>query len=70
MDVDNRLKRHNAGYIQSTKAHSPWIVIHRELHSTRSEAMKREAWLKSSMGRKWISEFIKRLDETGLSVPL
>jgi putative endonuclease len=69
-DIDNRLQRHNAGYIRSTKAYRPWTLVHKELYLTRSEAMKRETWLKSSIGRKWIAEFIKKLEETGLSVPL
>ena len=68
--VENRLERHNAGFVRSTKAHRPWIIIHQEQYSTRSEAMKRERWLKSPSGRKWIEAFIDKLGETGLSVPL
>ena len=69
-NIDNRLKRHNAGYIRSTKAYCPWTLIHKEMYSTRSEALKREAWLKSPSGRRWVAEFMKKLEETGLSVAL
>ena len=69
-DVENRLGRHNAGYIRSTKAYRPWNLIHVEEYSTRSEAMKREIWMKSPSGRKWIGEIIEKWQGTGLSVPL
>jgi putative endonuclease len=69
-DIENRLDRHNAGYIRSTKAYRPWLVIHSEEYATRAEAVKREVWLKSFRGRKWISEFIEKRQEKGLSVPL
>jgi putative endonuclease len=69
-DIDNRLKRHNAGYIRSTKAYRPWILVHKELYSTRSDAMKRETWLKSPTGRKSIVKIIGKWQEKGLSVPL
>ncbi|MCX6120720.1 MAG: GIY-YIG nuclease family protein [Ignavibacteriales bacterium] len=64
-DIGTRLKRHNAGYIRSTKAYRPWTLIHKELYSTRAEAMKRE-----SSGRKLVAEFIENWHAQGLSVPL
>ncbi len=69
-DVNNRLNRHNAGFIRSTKAYRPWLMIHIEEYATRVEAMKRELWLKSPSGRKWIAEFMEKWQEKGLSVAL
>jgi putative endonuclease len=69
-DVGTRLKRHNAGFVRSTKAYRPWILVHKELYSTRSEAMKREMWLKSPIGRKLVAEFIENWQAQGLSIPL
>ncbi|MCX6120721.1 MAG: GIY-YIG nuclease family protein [Ignavibacteriales bacterium] len=69
-DVGTRLKRHNAGYIRSTKAYRPWILVRKELYSMRAEAMKRETWLKSPSGRKLVAEFIEKWQAQGLSVAL
>jgi hypothetical protein len=35
-------------------------MIHVEEYLTRAEAMKREVWMKSPSGRKWIAEFIEK----------
>jgi putative endonuclease len=69
-DIDNRLMRHNSGFVRSTKANRPWVLIHYEEYKSRAEAMKRELWLKSPSGRKWVAEFIKKWQESGLSVAL
>ena len=69
-EIENRIKRHNKGYVRSTKAYRLWILIRKELYSTRSEAMKRETLLKSPIGRKLIAKFIEEWQEKGLSVPL
>ncbi|MFH0780176.1 MAG: GIY-YIG nuclease family protein [Parcubacteria group bacterium] len=49
-----RLNRHNRGDYQFTKGHRPWKLIHVEDYSTRSEAIKREKFLKSGQGRRWL----------------
>jgi putative endonuclease len=67
-DIENRLMHHNSGFVRSTKAYRPWLMIHVEEYATRVEAMKRESWLKSPSGRKWIAGFIEKWQETGLSV--
>jgi len=56
-NIDERLRKHNKGKVKSTKIYRPWRVIYFETFCTRSEAMKRERWLKSGKGRdflKWI----------------
>jgi putative endonuclease len=54
-DLDNRLKRHNSdetGSMRYTyKQKGSWRLIYSEKHPTRSEAMKREKFLKSGQGR-------------------
>ena len=42
----------------TTKQKGPWKLIHSEEFSTRSEAMLREKWLKSGVGRDWIRQKI------------
>ena len=70
-NLDNRLSIHNSGKVKSTKAYKPWILIHSESFSSRSDAMKREKWFKSSAGRKKIAELIQIYFSTegnGLSI--
>ena len=62
--LQNRLGYHNAGKVRSTKAYAPWEMIYFEEHNSRSEAMKREKWLKTSQGRKLVkrilNEYLKK----------
>jgi len=50
-DLDHRLGQHNDGVTKSTKNRGPWEIVHREAFPARSEAMKREKFLKSGQGR-------------------
>jgi putative endonuclease len=56
-DLERRLKRHNSNEIGSMrytyKQKGTWRLIYSEEYSTRSEAMKREGYLKSGQGREW-----------------
>ena len=57
---ERRLKdEHNRGRVRYTKGRMPWELIYKESFLLRSEAMKREKFLKSGQGRKWISESLK-----------
>jgi len=55
-DIKRRLDEHNSGLCKSTKIGNNWRVVHLEKFPNRSEAMKREKWLKSGWGRKFIKE--------------
>ena len=57
-DLERRLAEHNSGLSKSTKHGKNWKYIHMEAFPTRSEAMKREKWLKSGIGREWIKRNI------------
>jgi len=46
-NVENRLEKHNSGKVRSTKAYRPWKMISIEEFSSRSEAFKREHFLKT-----------------------
>ena len=46
-DINQRLLRHNAGRMPSTKHGIPWRVIHQETFNTLSEARRREMQIKS-----------------------
>jgi putative endonuclease len=58
-DFENRIKSHNElGNKDWTTKYRPWKMIYTEEFSDKSQAMKKEKWLKSGVGR----EFIKKLD--------
>ena len=50
-DLENRLKQHNAANRKTyTARRGPWELVHSEEHSSRSEAVLRENFLKSCAG--------------------
>ena len=62
-DLERRLAEHNDPQHNKLKHTSrrkgPWVLVHSEEFQTRSEAMKREKWFKSGMGREWLGEYFK-----------
>jgi len=53
-----RLERHNAGKVLSTKGRTPLSLVYSEQFSTRSEAVKRESFLKSLKGNNIFKQII------------
>ncbi len=51
VDIDDRVRRHNAGYSKATRHGVPWDLAHTETLPTRSEAARRETYLKAGKGR-------------------
>ena len=49
-----RLKQHNDCKVKSTKSKSPWFIAYYEKYSTRQDAINRELYLKSGIGREWL----------------
>ncbi|MCD4762161.1 GIY-YIG nuclease family protein [bacterium] len=58
-DAFTRLKEHNRGCNKWTKQNGPFEIIYTEKYNTKTEAIKREHFLKSGQGRKWLDENIK-----------
>jgi len=58
-NVIERLKKHNAGMVQSTKAFLPWKLIYCEVYVERNDATGREKFLKSGSGRKFLQKQLK-----------
>ncbi|TCN56555.1 GIY-YIG nuclease family protein [Flavobacterium circumlabens] len=57
-----RFKSHNyLGTKGYTVKFRPWMVIHVEFFSSKSEAMKREKYLKTGIGREFIQNLINNL---------
>jgi putative endonuclease len=59
-NIDVRLQNHNSGKVKSTKAYKPYRIIHTESYNDKTFARKRELFLKSGQGRKWIKENIDK----------
>ena len=53
-DLNKRLKEHNTGKAVSTKHRKPFNLIYYEVCFNREDAYRREKYLKSGYGHKWI----------------
>jgi putative endonuclease len=57
-DLEKRLSEHNNPNCFSSKfmkrIPGPWVLVHSEVYSTRSEAFQRERWLKTGHGREYL----------------
>lgn len=58
-DLKKRILKHKTGRVRSTKNRSPLELIYYEAYILRSDALRRERYLKSGGGRK---ELAKQLD--------
>lgn len=59
-NIDLRLKRHNNNLVKSTKNRGPWEIVYYEKYTSRSEAIKRERYLKSLKSKKVIEQLISK----------
>ena len=64
-DARMRLMAHNAGRTKSTKAGRPWLIVIEESYANYMDARKRENFLKSGIGRKWIKESLLERCQSG-----
>ncbi len=60
-DPIQRLGQHDHGLTKSTKNRGPWELVHQEPFKTRSEAMRRERFLKSGQGREQLKGLLGRV---------
>ena len=58
-DMEKRLRAHNAGKVRSTKSRRPFVLVYFENYSFESEALNREKYLKSGIGREFIKDKIR-----------
>ena len=58
-DLEIRLKQHNSGMTISIKPYLPFKIVYFEEFATKEEAIKRERYLKSAAGRRFLKKFIK-----------
>lgn len=58
--VEERLKKHNAGMVNSTRPFMPWKIIYYEAYMDRRDATGREKFLKSGAGRSFLKKQLKQ----------
>ncbi len=58
-NIAKRLYEHNLGKCHYTNGRRPWKLIYKEHYQTRIEATKREKFLKSGQGRKFLDSLLK-----------
>jgi len=60
VDLEKRLIEHNSKSLSFwTKRGTDWKLIYKEEFDTRSEAMKREEWFKTGIGRDYLKKVLK-----------
>ena len=59
---EERLKQHQYGSNKWTSQNGPFELVYSEAFSTFSEARKRENFLKSGVGRKFLDEILKNIN--------
>ncbi len=57
-DLKNRLKEHNNGNVLSTKKRKPFQIVYYEACRSKEKAIRREKYLKSGFGRKFLKDRI------------
>ena len=65
-DVDKRIIQHKKGKNRFTKGGIPWKLVHKEEYESLSLARKREVFLKSSVGRNWLDNYLPLFSRKGL----
>ena len=58
-DLKNRVKLHNSSYVQSTKDRLPMEMIYYEACLNRNDAYRREKYLKTTYGRRYLKNRLK-----------
>ena len=61
-DLERRPAEHNSGTTHSTKHAKNWRVVYTEEFSSRSEAMKREKYLKTGAGRDFLGRTLRGVE--------
>ena len=56
LDIENRLRQHNAGESISTRGRRPFILIYYEAYLHKMDAIGREKFLKSGSGKRFLEK--------------
>jgi len=58
-DLKNRMKEHNSGHIKATKNRVPMKLIYYEASLDRSDAFRREKYLKTAYGKRYVKNRLR-----------
>ncbi len=58
-NIEQRISDHNLGRNKYTKLTKPFKLVYKETYPTRTEAIKRETFLKTGKGRELLTSLIK-----------
>ena len=58
-DIESRIIQHNSGKTITTKRKIPWEIIYYEVSFNKEDAIAREKYLKSGMGRRYLKNRLK-----------
>lgn len=58
-DLERRLHEHNSGRSKYTKLTKPFELVYKEEYNTKSEAYRRELFLKTGKGREFLKEILR-----------
>lgn len=58
-DIEKRLIEHNTGRTITTNKKKPWHILYYEVSFHREDAIARELYLKSGMGRRYLKNRLK-----------
>jgi predicted GIY-YIG superfamily endonuclease len=53
-DLKVRLREHNSNKSRFTRGHQPWDLVYSEQYIDQKKGLRREHFLKSGQGRKWL----------------
>jgi putative endonuclease len=59
-DLRKRFNEHNSGKVRSTKNRCPFILIYYEACLNEQDALAREKYLKSGMGKRYLKNRLRR----------
>jgi len=60
-NLELRIAKHNNQKVKSTKNRGVWKLIYKEKVESRSEALRKEEYLKSGAGRKYLKEILEKV---------
>ncbi len=57
--LEERIMEHNSGKTSSTKGYRPWVLVYHEMFEFEKDAIEREKFLKSGIGREFLKEKLR-----------
>ena len=68
-DIKKRLTDHNAGRNTSTKSRRPFELIYYEAHLSKDDALRREAYFKTTKGKSTLRQMLRKALELKIGQP-